>query len=658
MLRLLILALLAAILVGYAAGGRLGNLAATRFRWAWVGFVAIVLQFLPLEGDLGSAALMISLLLLGAVATVNWRLPGFILILLGVYMNFLVITVNGGMPVTREAIEASDQTETISELMELDSPKHHLRTADDELVLLADTIGLPAPIRQAVSIGDLTAIAGMMWFVVAAMRRTPIVATGQPAGAAARTPTPDGTPPQYARSTEAGDGVGTSWRPSIAGAFGPDSRLGRLLRHRDFRLLFFAQTLTMFGDVALVLVLGIWMKELTGSSAAAGSVILVYALPAVIAPLAGPLIDRFPRRRIMIWNDLITMVVVLLLLFVTDRDDIWIIYGVAFFYGAVQIVFFAARSGLLVSMLPPAQLPEANGLLESLRHGLRIVGPLAGAGLFALWGGWVVAVLDASVFAISALLLSFIRAPDLRRSEREGSLRTELAAGLRHITRTVDIRRVVFYTAAVLMVLGIVEVAVFALIDEGLDKPPEFLGILSTVEGLGAIAGGLTAAVVLARLGEVRLAAAALIGFGLAIGLNSTAHLAIVLPAGLFAGVGVAFYFVAYQTLLQRRTPLELQGRVFTASEAITTVPYSLSIGIGAAIVGVVDFRYLYFATALACTVGGSLLYRVGSEHAPPPTETIGAASVQPLPAGPVEPIVGATPTEPVIADPETAGDL
>ena len=654
MLRLLFLALLAATLIGYATGGRFGNLAETRFRWAWVGLVAIVLQFLPLEGDIGSAALMISLLLLAAVATVNWRLPGFILILLGVYMNFLVISVNGGMPITREAIEASGQTDTIAELRQLDSPKHHLRTPQDELVFLADSIGIPAPIRQAVSIGDLTAIVGMMWFVVAAMRRTPTTAPALAGVAVAGVPPPEGAPAAVADSVEAGSEVEVRRRPSIAGAFGRDSRLGRLLRHRDFRLLFVAQTLTMFGDVALVLVLGIWMKDLTGSNAAAGSVFLVYTLPAAITPLAGPLIDRFPRRRIMIWNDLLTMVVVLLLLLVTDRGDIWVIYAVAFFYGAVQIVFFAARSGLLVSMLPQEQLPEANGLLESLRHGLRIVGPLAGAGLFALWGGGAVALLDASVFAVSALLLSFIRAPDLRRSEQEGSIRSELVAGIRHIVRTVDIRRVVFYTAAVLMVLGIIEVAVFALIEEGLGKPPEFLGVLSTVEGLGAIVGGLTAATVLARLGEVRLAAAALIGFGLAIGLNSTAQLSIVLPAGLCAGVGVAFYFVSYQTLLQRRTPLELQGRVFTASEAITTVPYSLSIAIGAAIVGIVDFRYLYIAVALACAIGGGLLYRLGGEQAPPATETIGAATVQPLPAGPAESMGGAAPTEPLPVDPET----
>jgi hypothetical protein len=197
--------------------------------------------------------------------------------------------------------------------------------------------------------------------------------------------------------------------------------------------------------------------------------------------------------------------------------------------------------------------------------------------------------------------------------------------------RTIDIRRVVFYTAAVLIVMGIIEVAVFALIEVGLERDPEFLGVLSTLEGVGAIGGGLVAATVIAKLGEVRMAAAALIGFGVAVGLDATAVLEIVVVGTALSGVFVAFYFVAYQTLLQRRTAVELQGRVFTASEAITTLPYSLSIGLGAVLVDVVDFEYLYLATAVACVIGGGLLYRVGAEHVP---SFSGAATVSPAGTG------------------------
>ncbi len=613
MLRLLAVTLVGALAIGVLSGGRLSHLAEVRFRLAWLGLLGVALQLPPVDGTAGDLLLLASFAcLLGAVGA-NLRRPGFPLVLVGLALNLLVIGVNHGMPVSEAAIRASGQAETLDELRASDSPKHHLMGPGDRLTFLGDVIPIPPPIRQAVSAGDLAALLGIGWFVAAATRRRtsadpePLAAAEAAPAQAVLEPT---TPP-----------VETLAPTAHAAGPGP-GRYRRLLRHRDFRLLFAAQTLTMLGDVALVLVLGIWVKAITGSDGAAGSVFLVYTLPALVAPLAGPLVDRFPRRRIMIVNDLVTMGVVLSLLLVRGFAQVWIIYAVAFCYGGLQILFFAARSGLLVAMLPPEELAEANGLIESLRNGLRIVGPLIGAGLFALWGGGAVALLDASVFVVSAVILSRIRSPDLPRREREEETPwQELAAGVRHIVRTVDLRRVVFYTAAVLIVLGIVEVAVFGLVDAGLGRDPEFLGVISTIEGVGAVLGGLAAAWTMARLGEVRMAAAALAGFGLAVALDATAVLPVVVPASVLVGVFVALYFVAYNTLLQRRTPLELQGRVFTASEAITTVPYSISIGIGALIVDVVGFRALYLATAVACALGGGLLYRADARSTRPALE-------------------------------------
>src|SRR3954463_10215902 len=102
-----------------------------------------------------------------------------------------------------------------------------------------------------------------------------------------------------------------------------------LFAHRDARLLLLGQTLSYFGDRALYLVLGIWVKSLTGSNAAAGLVFFVLALPSIFAPLAGLLVDRVRRRPLMIAVDLAVGAAVLLLLFVHDRGDVWLIYLVA-----------------------------------------------------------------------------------------------------------------------------------------------------------------------------------------------------------------------------------------------------------------------------------------------------------------------------------------
>jgi hypothetical protein len=170
-MRLVLFVFPLAIGLGYLLGGRLHRLGNVRFRHAWAGLAGVVLQLVPIGGTLGFVVLVASFALLLFVAWVNRRLPGFALVVAGLCLNFLVIAVNEGMPVTREAIVASDQAETLDDIRADGGTKHHLATPDDDLLFLADRFGVPAPIAQAVSVGDVVAYAGVVWFVVAAMRR-------------------------------------------------------------------------------------------------------------------------------------------------------------------------------------------------------------------------------------------------------------------------------------------------------------------------------------------------------------------------------------------------------------------------------------------------------------------------------------------------------
>lgn len=170
-MRLVLFTFPPAIGVGYLLGGRLRNLGLVRFRYPAVGLAGVALQVLPIGGTPGFLALVASFLLLLFVSAANWRLTGFVLVIVGLWMNFLVIVVNRGMPVTREAIVASGQAATLEGIEDSGGTKHHLATAEDDLMFLADRIAVPAPVKQAISVGDIVAYAGAMWFVVAGMRR-------------------------------------------------------------------------------------------------------------------------------------------------------------------------------------------------------------------------------------------------------------------------------------------------------------------------------------------------------------------------------------------------------------------------------------------------------------------------------------------------------
>lgn len=196
MVRLLLVVFVGAIAIGLLAGGRLANLAEHRFRLGWLGVIGVALQFLPVHGDAGDLVLTASFLCLFVVCGANWRLPGFVLILAGLLLNFVVITVNEGMPVSREAVVASGQAATLSELRELDSPKHHLERPDDRLTALGDVIPVGPPIRQVVSVGDIAVLLGVAWFLIVAMRRGPHrIGSGRPDEPADQQPEPVGPSP-------------------------------------------------------------------------------------------------------------------------------------------------------------------------------------------------------------------------------------------------------------------------------------------------------------------------------------------------------------------------------------------------------------------------------------------------------------------------------
>jgi len=396
-----------------------------------------------------------------------------------------------------------------------------------------------------------------------------------------------------------------------SGANGSTDRpMRRLFGDRNYRRLAIGQTLTQFGDFAMLIVLGIWVKTLTGSSAMAGLVFLALGLPSLASPLFGVLIDRFRRRWVMIVNDLLSAAVVLCLLFVGGPEDVWLIFAVAIAYGASTVVTFAARAGLLVSMLPDDLLGDANGVLASAGQGVRIAAPLLGAALFAVWGGPAVAVFDAATFIASAGLLWLVRSPDLVPASARPAFVDELTAGIRHVWASTELRRVVTVICIVAAMIGMTEVALYEVIDAGLHRPPSFLGVLAAIQGIGAIAGGLTAGTTMRRLGEARLAAAGLCAFAVGFGLVAVGSLWPVALGAVVAGIGNAYFAVGYETLLQRRTAPELQGRVFGAAEAVIALPWTLSIAAGAAAVAAIGFRPLFVLGSLTLLAGAVALAR------------------------------------------------
>jgi len=462
-----------------------------------------------------------------------------------------------------------------------------------------------------------------------------------------------------------------------------------LLRIRNVRIYLFGDVVSTLGDNALWLAMAIWMKELTGSSGWAGLVIFCFALGNLFSPLGGVLADRFPRRSLLICANLLSAAIVLLILLVHGRDMMWLVYLVMFAYGVIGSATGPAQTALLPLIVSEDLLAEANGLQQTLTQGLRLVTPLLGAGLFALVGGGVVAIIDAATFGVAILSLLALRlnesAPGLSPDAELGTLDAaleaaadsiaadpvtaanvdadadadqvgvgtaragggEFSAGFRFLVGEPVLRSITVALALVLLAMGFTESAGFSVVTVGLHHSASFVGVLMTVQGTGAVAGGLLAAVLLKRMTEPMLTGLALVTTAAAVLLLTLPYLATALVAMVLAGLVGPWLSVAATTALQRRTPPAVLGRVAGAFQLALTIPQLFSVGLGAALIAVVNYRVLLIVIAVVAMIAVGYLFATPETRRPAAADDATPAQ-SPAPAD--APVSGATVPEATIS--------
>jgi MFS family permease len=384
----------------------------------------------------------------------------------------------------------------------------------------------------------------------------------------------------------------------------------RLVQTRNARVFLTGQAVSSFGDSALWLATGIWVKALTGSSGAAGLTFFFFFAPSLLAPVTGLLVDRLPRRTMLVAVNVLTGCAVLLLLLVDSKHQLWLIYAVMVIYGLSFSTLAAAQSALLTTILPEDLLADANGALRTIQGTLSLVAPMTGAGLYALVGPRPLIVLDAASFAVPVICALMLRLPKPQTKPHTTTWRAQLGAGIKHLAGNPTLRDVTFAAVFAVLGFGFSETTVFAVAGNGLHEPPAFVGVLVALQGLGAVLAGPTAAPMVRRIGECPL---------IALGLMLTAAGALleiaptpigVLPGVVLFGFSLPWVLVGLTTLLQRLTPRELQGRVYAAADAVITAPQTLSIALGAGLIGIVGYRALLATMAASNAVAGAYLVR------------------------------------------------
>jgi MFS family permease len=348
------------------------------------------------------------------------------------------------------------------------------------------------------------------------------------------------------------------------------------LRVRDFRLLWAARTVSVFGSWLLVVAVPAHVFHLTGSLLAAGAALAAEFLPPLLlGPVAGVLVDRWDRRRAMVAAEVLRAAAVTSLLFARDPGDLWLVYVAVVVESTGTVVFRpAAQAHTPVVVGTGTALSGANAL-NSVTDGVaRLVGAPLGGALVALVGFPALVVADAASYLVSAGLLALLPR-GAGRGERSG-VRDELRVGLAFLRseRTAKALLVVstaFLAANASLTALLVPFGMTAWGGEG------SVGLVMSALGVGFLLGAPATRVLVDRLPSGPLLAGALAatstGFALLFASGSPAA---ALPAAVLIGLAGSAVLVVTQTALQRVTPTEVLGRVgavmFTGEAAATFV--------------------------------------------------------------------------------------
>jgi MFS family permease len=403
----------------------------------------------------------------------------------------------------------------------------------------------------------------------------------------------------------------------------------------------------------MLLVLSMWVKTVTGSNALAGLTFFFMVIPVLFAPLLGPWIDRVERQPLLVWGHLASGVGVLPLVLVRGEGQVWIIWAVAMLYGLSFVVLPAALNGLLKELMPEEMLVDANSSLQTTKESFRLFGPLIGALLFTWLGGWAVAVLDASSFVLAAVVIATISVVEQAPEREESHFWHQMTAGMRHLAAEPVLKHVLIGFGLCILVFGFAESAVYALLD-AFDKPAAWVSAIVTAQGVGAIGGGLSSSTVVRRIGEV---AGCVVGLAVAavsiLVMGLVGQFWLVLAMATMMGAAMPLITVAFMTLVQRRTPLAIMGRVSVAAETVMAVPQAVSLALGSLLVVLLSYHVILsimgVVTLLAATYIVMLLrHQIADDvRRPGAAVPVVADAATPLPSVADASILPATTVEP-----------
>ena len=354
-----------------------------------------------------------------------------------------------------------------------------------------------------------------------------------------------------------------------AGAVRDFSHAWRALHHRNFRLFFGGQSISLIGTWMTRVATSWLVYRLTKSSLLLGTVSFAGQIPTfLLAPLAGVIVDRIDRRQVLVWTQSLAMIQSLALawLTLTHRITIAEVLVLSAFQGVINAFDMPGRQSFMMQMVEErADLSNAIAINSSMVNTARLIGPsLAGLLIAATSEGWCFLIDGVSYIAvIASLVMMRVPAPTVAREAT--SMLMQLREGWTYVADFVPIRTILLLFA-LLSLMGwpfMVLMPIFAA--QVLHGGPHTLGFLMGAVGVGSLISALSLVLRRSVRGLVRMIpiAAALFGTGLiCFGLSTKLWLS--MPLMLLTGFGMMQGLTASNTIIQTLVDEKMRGRVMS----------------------------------------------------------------------------------------------
>jgi MFS transporter, DHA3 family, macrolide efflux protein len=392
------------------------------------------------------------------------------------------------------------------------------------------------------------------------------------------------------------------------------------------RRVWLAQVISLVGDfLAVFAVISVVTYRMHGTAQQVTGVQIAYMLPlALLGPLSGVFVDRWPLKRTLVASDLIRAALVLLLFGTTSM---WQIYLVLCALSCVSSFFAPAQSVTIRSHVPPNGLMSANALMQMAMMGTRVIGPAAAGALVAAFGPNVCYAIDFVSFLVSAALISsvaILRAASPARAAREESTNSkvhavfhEMGEGMRFIVHHAAISFVVMAMAAGMFVMGCFGPLIAVYVRDWLHAKAGVFGLVSAMVGAGMMAGMPVVRRLSGSLSSATLVLGGLAGIGLgALMLGAFTFVPTAMLGCFTLGFTFAGVIVPAQTLMQQETPPALVGRISSTMMSVVFFAQVIGLALSGFLAQALGVRAVFFlcaALAWALTGAGKLL--LGTER-------------------------------------------